>query len=70
MYQSLQTCVISDHSQTVTVDTQSCEQRLDFLKFLSVKERELYKRIPDEMDYVFHPSFASGGEEEGTGSHL
>ena len=64
MYQTLQTCVISNHSQTVTADSQSCEQRLNFLKFLSAKERKLYKRIPDEMDYVFHPSFASGGEEE------
>lgn len=66
MYATLQSCAISNRRQTVTADSQSHRQRFDFLKFLSAGERKLYKRIPDKVDYVSHPSFASADIEEMT----
>lgn len=64
MYQTLRTCVDSSRWQVVPDHTQSREQKIVFLKFLSDQERKLYKKIPDEMDYIFDPSFASEDMEE------
>ncbi len=64
MYTTLQSRAIANCRQTVTVDFQSHGQSFDFLKFLSAQERKLYKRIPEEMDYVSHPSFTSADIEE------
>ncbi len=64
MYATLQSRAIANRDQTVTGNSQSHGQRFDFLKFLSAQEKKLYRRIPDEMDHVSHPSFASADIEE------
>ena len=64
MYQSSQTCVGSRRWQAVVTDSGSSEPNPNCLKFLSAQERKLYKRIPDQMDHVFDPSFASEEMEE------
>ncbi len=64
MYASLQSVAIASRDQTVTPDLQSPRQKRDFLEFLSIEERSLYKRIPDEPDYISHPSFGSMDAEE------
>ena len=49
-------------NKTETTEKQSLNESV--LDGLDSRERELYRRIPDEVEYIDHSSFSAAGTEE------